>query len=141
MPSHADDDHRRRLLVAALGVLQLEPRARELGLLHAWLATWNGIGLIAAGMARQDYDLQLTRDRGWRATFYTTGLEHSATSAAGSAFEAAPWAAVARAALQRRWHGERSSIGGRSGGSSSSSASTTTTPHRRARSGATSTQS
>jgi hypothetical protein len=33
-------------------------------------------------MARQGYDLQLTRydERGWRATFYTTGMEHSPTS-------------------------------------------------------------
>jgi hypothetical protein len=30
-------------------------------------------------MARQGYDLQLTRhdERGWRATFYTTGMEHA----------------------------------------------------------------
>jgi hypothetical protein len=29
-------------------------------------------------MAHQGYDLQLTRydERGWRATFYTTGMEH-----------------------------------------------------------------
>jgi hypothetical protein len=29
-------------------------------------------------MHRQGYDLQLTQydDRGWRATFYTTGMEH-----------------------------------------------------------------
>jgi hypothetical protein len=34
-------------------------------------------------MAHQGYDLQLTRydERGWRATFYTTGMEHSPTSA------------------------------------------------------------
>jgi hypothetical protein len=34
-------------------------------------------------MHRQGYDLQLTRydERGWRATFYTTGMEHSPTSA------------------------------------------------------------
>jgi hypothetical protein len=33
-------------------------------------------------MARQGFDLQLTRydERGWRATFYTTGMEHSPTS-------------------------------------------------------------
>jgi hypothetical protein len=33
-------------------------------------------------MARQGYDLQLPRydDRGWRATFYATGMEHSPTS-------------------------------------------------------------
>jgi len=31
-------------------------------------------------MARQGYDLQLTRydEKGWRATFYTTGMEHLA---------------------------------------------------------------
>jgi len=34
-------------------------------------------------MAREDFDLSLTRyaDEGWRATFYTTGREHSARSA------------------------------------------------------------
>ena len=43
-------------------------------------------------MARQGYDLQLTRydDRGWRATFYTTGMEHSPMSAAGTAWEHTP---------------------------------------------------
>jgi hypothetical protein len=35
-------------------------------------------------MAHQGYDLQLTRydNRGWHATFYTTGMEHSPKSAA-----------------------------------------------------------
>jgi hypothetical protein len=34
-----------------------------------------GIGHVAVGMHRQGFDLQLTQydDRGWRATFYTTG--------------------------------------------------------------------
>ena len=34
-------------------------------------------------MAHQGFDLQLTRydERGWRATFYTSGMEHSPTSA------------------------------------------------------------
>jgi hypothetical protein len=47
-----------------------------------------GIGRIA-GMARQGFDLQLTRydERGWRATFYTTGMEHSPTSAIGTGRE------------------------------------------------------
>jgi hypothetical protein len=37
-------------------------------------------------MARQGYDLQLTRydERGWRATFYASGIEHSPTSATGT---------------------------------------------------------
>ena len=45
---------------------------------------------VAVGMARQGFDLQLTRYDacGWRATFYTTGMEHSPTSATGSAWGA-----------------------------------------------------
>jgi hypothetical protein len=43
-------------------------------------------------MARQGFHLQLTRfdERGWRATFYTTGMEHSQTTAAGTGWER-PW--------------------------------------------------
>jgi len=53
-------------------------------------------------MARQGYDLQLTRydERGWRATFYTTGMEHSITSATASAWERTPWHATQRAAWE-----------------------------------------
>ena len=49
--------------------------------------SWSGIGHVAVGIARQGYDLQLTRydEKGWRATFYTTGMEHSPTSATGTA--------------------------------------------------------
>jgi hypothetical protein len=52
------------------------------------------------------YDLQLTRydERGWRATFYTTGMEHSPTRATGTGWEPTPWHATQRAAwgaLQR----------------------------------------
>ena len=66
-----------------------------------------GIGRIVVGMARQGYDLQLTRygDEGWRATFYPAGRGHSVTSAVGSAWEREPWIAVQRAAwesLRRR---------------------------------------
>jgi hypothetical protein len=47
-------------------------------------------------MAHQGYDLQLTEydERGWRATFYTTGMEHSPTSATGTAWERTPWRAA-----------------------------------------------
>jgi hypothetical protein len=62
---------RRSLLIAALGFALLDQRARELRLLHSWLATWTGIGHVIAGMHRQGYDVQLTQydERGWRATF------------------------------------------------------------------------
>ena len=69
---------------------------RALWALRTWLDSWSGIGRIAVGMARQGFDLQLTRydDRGWRATFYTTGKEHSPTSATGTPSERTPWDAV-----------------------------------------------
>ena len=98
--SHAEG--RRAALIAALGFAFLPPSAPELMLVHRWLDTWRGIGDIVVGMARQDYDLQLTRYDGhaWRATFYTSGMEHSATSAIGSAWEPTPWRAVQQAAWQ-----------------------------------------
>lgn len=67
-----------------------------------WLDSWRGIGAVAVGMARQGYDLQLTRydEQGWRATFYTTGMEHSPTSATGTAWERTPWRAVQGAARE-----------------------------------------
>jgi hypothetical protein len=37
-------------------------------------------------------------ERGWRATFYTTGMEHSPTSATGTGWERTPWHATQRAA-------------------------------------------
>jgi len=65
-----------------------------------WLDRWAGVGLVAAGMARQGFDLELTRfgDEGWRATFSPAGRAHSV--ATGSAWEATPWRAVQRAAWE-----------------------------------------
>ena len=50
---------------------------------------------VTVGMHRQGFDLQLTRydERGWRATFYTTGMEHSPTSARGTGWEPSPYSA------------------------------------------------
>jgi hypothetical protein len=69
---------RGQLLRAALGFAGL-PRPyydRALWTLRTWLDSWAGIGRLAVGMAHQGFDLQLTRydERGWRATFYTTGM-------------------------------------------------------------------
>jgi len=95
-------DQRGQLLRAALGFARL-PRPsydRALWALRFWLDSWSGIGHVVVGMARQGYDLQLTRydEKGWRATFYTTGMEHSITSATASAWERTPWHAVQGAA-------------------------------------------
>jgi hypothetical protein len=85
---------------------------RALWALRSWLDSWSGIGRVAVGMHRQGYDLQLTQydERGWRATFYTTGMEHSPTSATGTAWERTPWRATQRAAreaLKDVWEDDR----------------------------------
>jgi len=91
---------RRAAFSAALGFLSLEPREPELQLLHRCFDTWRGIGDIVAGMARQEYDLELRRynGRGERATLFLSGFEHSLTADAGSAWASSPWEAVQRAA-------------------------------------------
>ena len=89
-------DQRRRSLVVALGFAG----DRALWALWTWLDSWAGIGRIAVGMAHHGFDLQLTRydERGWLATFSTSGAEHSPTSATGTAWERTPWHANQRAA-------------------------------------------
>jgi hypothetical protein len=70
---------------------------RALWALRSWVDSWPGVGHVTVGMG---YDLQLTQydERGWRATFYTTGMEHSPTTATGTASERTPWHATQRAA-------------------------------------------
>ena len=94
------------LLLTALAFAGLRPKIGvtvvEIETLRRWLDSWRGIGDITVGMARQGYDLQLTRydEQGWRATFYMSGIEHSPTSATGSAYEPTPWRATQRAAWE-----------------------------------------
>jgi hypothetical protein len=82
-------DQRAELPRAALGFAgcSLPSYDRALWALRTWLDSWSAVGHVVVGMHRQGFDLQLTQydDRGWRATFYTTGMEHSPTSATGSA--------------------------------------------------------
>ena len=97
-------DQRGQFLRAAVGfaTLPLPSYDRALHSLRTWLDSWAGIGHIAVGMHRQGFDLQLTQydERGWRATFYVTGMEHSPTSAIGTGWERTPWHATQRAALE-----------------------------------------
>jgi hypothetical protein len=76
---------------------------RALHALRSWLDSWSGIGHVAVGMHRQGFDLQLTQydERGWRATFYATGMEHSPTSATGTGWERTPWHATVAEAIYR----------------------------------------
>jgi len=82
-----------------------------LGALRSWLNSWRGVGDVVHGMARQGFDLQLTRydARGWRATFYTSGMEHSITSATGTGWERTAWHATQRAAWAALKGGQRQS--------------------------------
>jgi hypothetical protein len=95
-------DARGRLLRAALGFVTLRaaPRHSALETLHDYLDSWRGVGAVAVGMARQDFDLQLTKyaERGWRANFYPSGLAHSVVN--GTGWAATPWGAVQKAAWE-----------------------------------------
>jgi hypothetical protein len=104
MPESPDLAQRRALLTAALGFALLDTRGQpappEVQTVRTWLDNWTGLGHVVTGMQRQDYDLALTRydGRGWRATFFVTGMEHSLTNATGTAWEPTPWRAVQVAA-------------------------------------------
>ena len=89
-----------RLLLVTLEAACLRADVHPLPAVRSRLDSWRGIGAVSGGMHRQGYDLQLTQydDRGWRASFYTTGMEHSPTRATGSAWEPTPWHAVQGAA-------------------------------------------
>jgi hypothetical protein len=52
---------RRALMMTALFGALLPDTVPEARMLRSWLDTWKGIGDVTIGMARQDYDLQLTR--------------------------------------------------------------------------------
>src|SRR5207249_3357011 len=90
--------------------LPLPSYDRALHALRTWLDSWAGTGHVAVGMHRQGYDLGLTQydERGWRATFYTTGMEHSPTGAIGTGWERTPRGAC-RARHGRRWTPRRRS--------------------------------
>jgi hypothetical protein len=83
-------------LRAALGFLQLPPRAPELRLLHRWLDSWQGVGLIAVGVERQGYRFSLSHiaEGEWRAQFSA----HPLCASAGYGVAATPWKATQTAA-------------------------------------------
>jgi hypothetical protein len=61
-----------------------------------------------AALAGRDWSCRriCAAERGWRATFYTTGMEHSPTSATGAGWERTPWHATQRAASMPASTGE-----------------------------------
>jgi hypothetical protein len=95
-------------LRAALAAVLVQAEAPELALVHRWLDNWRGVGLLAVGLHRIGYDLDLRQygDGHWRASFYVTGLAHSILG--GSAWEPTAWRAVQRAGWDAVQHHERS---------------------------------
>jgi hypothetical protein len=79
-------------LRAALGFLHLAPRAPELRLLHRWLDTWAGVGLITVGVERLGYRLSLSHIAAaeWRAAF----SENPMFAPVGYGVAQSPWRAV-----------------------------------------------
>jgi len=53
-------DRRLANLRATLGFLMLKPTEPEVRLLHRWLDSWAGLGLIAAGLEHQGLRLSLS---------------------------------------------------------------------------------
>jgi len=89
--TEAELRRRGRLLFTVLTVLGLRWSSRKPELVQAlrgWLGSWAGIGHVAGGMARQGYDVQLTRhgDAGWRGTAWER--------TAGRAIQVAAWRAL-----------------------------------------------
>jgi hypothetical protein len=76
--------------------------APELRLVHTWLDSWSGIGLVVVGMTHQGYQVSLGEHGAsrWIAVFYRGGGGHEPIAAAGTAQESTPWRAVQRAAWE-----------------------------------------
>ena len=75
---------------------------RSLRALRTWLDSWAGSDVSrsiwrAKGTTSNS---RATTKRAWRTTFYTTGMEHSPTSATGTGWERTPWHATQRAAWE-----------------------------------------
>ena len=90
-------DRRLATLRAALGFLRLPPTEPELRLLHRWLDTWTGVGLITVGVERRGMRLMLSHvaENEWRAVFMG---ESARLAPRGFGVAATPWGAVQMAA-------------------------------------------
>ena len=76
-------------LRCALGFLRLTSTEPEVNLLHRWLDTWTGLGLITVGVERQGFRLSLTHiaEGEWRAAFRS----HPMIAPDGYGVASTPW--------------------------------------------------
>ena len=90
-------DARARRLRAALGFLRLPPTEPELQLLHRWLDSWAGVGLITVGVELHGMRLSLSHiaDDEWRAMFMD---DNPRLAPRGFGVAPTPWRAVQSAA-------------------------------------------
>lgn len=82
--------HAASRLRAALAAVLVKAEAPELALVHQWLDNWHGVGLLAVGLHRigYDLDLRLYGDGHWRAQqwapFSPSGCDLDVEPGAGS---------------------------------------------------------
>jgi hypothetical protein len=93
-------DARGRRLRAAVAAMLVKAHAPELELMHRWLDSWSGIGLVVVGMTHQGFQVSLGEHGAgqWIAVFYRGRGGHEPVTAAGTAQAATPWRAVQGAA-------------------------------------------
>jgi hypothetical protein len=78
----------------------LPPRAPELRLLHRWLDSWQGVGLITVGVERLGHRLSLSHiaDSEWRAAFSGNPMfapvRYGVAPTPSGAVQRAAWAVV-----------------------------------------------
>lgn len=88
-------DARGRRLRAALAALMVKADEPELRMVHRWLDTWTGLGLVVVGVERHGLRFSLSHiaDREWRAYFMASPM----FAPEGFGVAPTPWGAVQRA--------------------------------------------
>jgi hypothetical protein len=95
-----DTEHQGHPAARRMAAVVIRAHAPELALVHRWLDSWSGIGLVVVGMAHQGFQVCVGEHGAgqWIAVFYSGRDGHEPVTAAGTARAQTPWRAVQRAA-------------------------------------------